>query len=133
MKRRGLTLIETIVGVSVIAIAFYMLIAVLVNLAPRTARVETINKKIYLAQEKTEEYLARRFDQAVSLGPAAFPGSFGNYQYQVVVSYVATSELNTPVGGPTDFKNIKVKVWGGPVDAAGTVEVVSLITSYEVK
>ncbi len=133
MKRSGFTLIETIMGVVVIAISFYLLIAVLINLTPRTARVETITKKVYLAQEKMEEFLARGFAVAGNLGPSSFPGNFSNYQYQVIVTYVATNELNTAVGGPTPFKNVKVRVWGGPLDSFGTVEVVSLLATYEVK
>jgi prepilin-type N-terminal cleavage/methylation domain-containing protein len=129
--KRGLTLVETVIGMIIIGIAFYLLIAVFIALAPRTAQVETINKKVYLAQEKIEEYLARGFSGVASVGATSFPGNFSNYNYQIVVTYVTTSDLQTAVGGPTSFKNIKVRVWGGPVDAAGTVEIVSLLTSYE--
>ncbi len=117
----------------IIGIAFYLLIAVFVALAPRTAQVETLNKKTYLAQEKTEEFLARGFSGVASAPASSFSGSFSNYQFQIFVTYVATSDLNTAVGGPTNFRNVKVRVWGGPVEAAGTVEVVSLLTSYEVQ
>jgi len=131
--RKGLTLVETIIGTIVIGIAFYLLIAVFITLAPRTARVETLNKKVYLAQEKTEEFLARNFSQTASVGAAAFTGNFSNFNYQIVVTYVATADLNTAIAGPSSFKNVKVRVWGGTVDSAGTVEIVSLVTSYEVK
>ncbi len=131
--KKGLTLVETVIGMVIIGIAFYLLIAVFVALAPRTAQVETLNKKTYLAQEKTEEFLARGFSGVASAPASSFSGSFSNYQFQIFVTYVATSDLNTAVGGPTNFRNVKVRVWGGPVEAAGTVEVVSLLTSYEVQ
>jgi len=133
-NRKGLTLIETIIGLTVIAVAFYLLIAIFITLAPRTARVETLNKKVYLAQEKMEEYLARSFAQAVTGETSgAFSGSFSNYQYRIIVTQVATSDLNTAVGYNTPFKNVKVRVWGGQPDAASTVEVVSLVISYEIQ
>jgi len=130
MNKPGLTLIETIVGMTVIAIAFYSIIAMFITLAPRTARVESINKKVYLAQEKMEEALARGFSVGSS-GPAALAGSFSNYTYQVLVSSVEAGNLDSGVAGPTLFKNVKVRVWGGSLDQTGTVEVVTLATSYE--
>jgi prepilin-type N-terminal cleavage/methylation domain-containing protein len=129
MKRRGMTLVELVIGITIIAIAFYVLIAIFVTILPRTARVETLDKKAYLAQEKIEECLARSFANT-SNEAGSFTGSFSSYQYQVVVTYVASTELNNPVGGPTDYKNVKVRVWGGPVDPLATVEVVSLVTTY---
>lgn len=132
-NRKGLTLVETIIGMTVIAVAFYLLIAVFVTLAPRTARVETLNKKVYLAHEKLEEYLTRDFGQTASVAATALTGSFANYNYQIVVTYVSTSDLNTTITGPSNFKNVRVQVWGGQPDAAAVVEIVSLVTSYEVQ
>jgi Tfp pilus assembly protein PilV len=126
-----MTLIETAIGMTIIAIAFYALIAVFITLAPRTARVENINKKIYLAHEKMEEYLTRPFTNITSVGASSFTGSFSNYNYQIVVTYVATADLNTSVAGPTPFKNVRTRVWGGPLDQSSTVEIVTLAVSYE--
>ena len=130
--KQGLTLVETVIGLTIIAIAFYALIAVFITLLPRTAQIESLTKKTYLAQEKIEEFLARDFGSLSSEAETNFPGSFSNYKYQIAVTYVTTNELNTPVVGPTNFKNVKVRVWGGPVDPKVSVEVLSLVTSYEV-
>jgi prepilin-type N-terminal cleavage/methylation domain-containing protein len=133
MKRRGLSLIELIIGATIIGIAFYSLIAVMVTLAPRTARLETLTKKIFIVSKKAEEYNTIRFNDVWGEPPTPDGGGIPGYTYEVVVTYVATSDLNTAVVGPTPFKNVKFRVWGGPVDQAGTVEIVSLIASYEVK
>ncbi len=129
--RKGFTLVETVTGLATIGTAFYLLIAVFINLAPRSVRVDNLNKKAHLAQEKIEEVLARPFSQVASIAPASFAGNFSNYEYRVVVNYVAAGDLNTPVAGPTAFKNVKVKVWGGTVDLPGTLEIVTLAASYE--
>jgi prepilin-type N-terminal cleavage/methylation domain-containing protein len=132
--RKGLTLIEIIMAMVIIGIAFYTLIAIYITLAPRNIRVENINKKVYLAQEKMEEYLTRPFALIQTVNPKVYETpSFGQYAYSIVVTYVATSDLNTPVGGPTPFKNVKVRVWGGPLDSWGTVEITSLGVTYEVE
>ena len=127
-QRRGLTLVETVIGLTIIAIAFYSLISLFISILPRTAQVETLNKKAYLAQEKIEEFLARDFTAITSVGATSFSGDFSNYRYRIDVAFVASTELNTPSPGPTNYKNVKVKVWGGPA-----VEVVSLATTYEVQ
>ena len=132
-SRRGLSLIETVIGLAVIGIAFYLLAAIFINLAPRTALVETIDKKTYLSNEKMEEFMSRSFTQTTSQAASSFSGPFSNYKYQIVVTYVATGDLNTAVAGPTPYKNVKVRVWGGPINPASTVEIVSLVASYEVK
>jgi type II secretory pathway pseudopilin PulG len=133
MNRKGLTLVETIIGLTVIGIAFYLLAAVFMNLAPRTAQVETIEKKTFLAQEKIEEYLARTFVQTTTgETTGAFSGAFANYNYKIVVTQVTSTDLNTAVNYYTKFRNVKVRVWGGAVNKANTIEVVSLRTTYEV-
>ena len=131
MKRKGITLIETVIGLTIIGTAFYLLITVFISLTPRTARIETLNKKAYLAQEKMEEYLARDFSALVSVPAGALAGDFGNYNYQITVTNVATADLNTAVAPLTNLKHVKVGVWGGPVDSLGTVEIVSLVSTYE--
>lgn len=134
MMRRGFTLVETIIAISIISITFYLFIAsLLMAMSAHTGQVEAFNKKVYLAQELIEEHLCHSFSNVTSVATTNFPGAFSAYQYQILVSYVATMELNTPVAGPTKYKNVKVQVWGGLVEPAATVEIVSLATSYEAK
>ncbi len=129
--RQGLTLIETAIGITIISIAFYALIAVFINLLPRSSFVEELDKKTFLAQEKIEEYLARDWGAVSPVPPTPFGGDFSSYRYQIVVTSVATSDLVAPAGYNTQFKKVRVEVWGGPVNA-GTVEITSLLTTFEV-
>ncbi len=132
MNRRGMTLIELIIGAAIIGISFYVLISIFITILPRTARIETLDKKVYLAQEKMEEYLARSFDNISGEAETNFGGGFSSYKYQILVTYVATSELNWAVAGPTPFKNVKVRVWGGQVDPQAAVEITTLVATYEI-
>lgn len=132
MNKKGLTLIELVIGMVVIIIAFYALIVWLANLAPRSVEVEVLNKKSFLAQEKIEEVLAKSYVNTTSVAtPGSFTGAFSGYKYQIIVTNVAANDLNSPAS--SNFKNVKVRVWGGPIDSMGTVEIVSLAVTYEVK
>ena len=135
MSRKGLTLIELIIGIIVIALSFYSLIAVFITLAPRAVKLETIDQKIYLAQEKAEEYLTRPFDFIVNTPmPDYFLPPFQRYGFQVSVAYVTETDLNSEVGYPTNYKNVKVRVWDStePPAPLKMVEIITLVTSNEI-
>ncbi len=129
--RPGLTMIELVVGIVIVSIAFYALIAVFATIAPRTATIENIDKKSFLAQEKMEELMARPWDSLPTLESGSFSGSFSIYQYQISVTQVATADLSTPA--PSNLARVSVRVWGGSVDRLATVEIVTLAVTYEVK
>lgn len=129
-SRQGLTLIECAIGIVIISIAFYTLIAVFITLVPRSINVETIDKKVFLAQEKMEEYLARPYISVESVTASPFSGDFATYNFQIIATTVATGDLITPVA--SNLKKVQVRVWGGPVDRLLTVEVVTLISTYEI-
>ena len=129
-NRPGMSMIETVMAIVIIGIGFYTLISVFVTLAPRNFNVENINKKVYLAQGKMEEYLAKGW-YVTGVGATTFEtASLKNYSYKVIVTTVATNNLDSQVAS-SPFKNVKVDVWGGPVDAAGTVELVTVVGSVD--
>ena len=132
-NKSGFTLIETVMAIVIISILFYTLIAIFITLVPRSVMLENIDKRTYLAQEKTEELLARSFATISNVGTTPFSGDFSNYLFKIDVTYVASTELNTEVGGPTNFKRIKVSVWGGSENNSSTLEVITLVTSAEVQ
>ena len=128
--RKGMTLVETIMAIVVIAIAFYTLIAVYATVSQRNGKIETIDEKLYLAQEKMEEYLALPFSSVVTVNPTTFESvNFRDYRYQIIVTTVATSDLSTAVGA-SPYKKVRVQLWGGQYDATGTVELTSLAVKY---
>jgi Tfp pilus assembly protein PilV len=126
MKRSGLTLIETIIGIVVISIAFYALIMVFATIAPKTAAIENIDKKAFLAQEKMEETLAIPWTSLPTQAAGAFTGSFSNYQFKIATTMVATADLTTPA--TSNIKRIYVDVWEGSGGKVATVELTSLLT-----
>lgn len=128
MSKRGFSLIEMIIAIVVIGIAFYALISVFITVAPRNVNVEDITKATHLAFEKIEETTVKSFPGIDSVGATSFTGDFSQFQYQVIVDYVTSSEPDVIAPGATDYKRVKVRTWGG---LSGTVELVTLVTTYE--
>lgn len=128
--KKGMTLIEVIMTMVIVAIAFYALVAVYATLSRRNVSIETINEKLYLAQEKMEEYLALPFNSVVTVNTTTIESAnFRDYKYQILVTTVATSDLSTVVAS-SPFKKVQVKVWGGQTEASSTIELDSLAVSY---
>ena len=129
--KKGMNLIEVIMAVVIIAIGFYALVAAYATASQRNINVETLNEKLYLAQEKMEEYLTLPFSSIVTVSPTGFASvNFTDYKYKIAVTSVATSDLSTSVGS-SPFKKIQVMVWGGqPMNSIGTVELDSLAVGY---
>lgn len=124
-NRRGLTLIEIIILLAVLAFAIPAVLMAFAQIVGKGADVQTVAVATNLAQEKMEGLIrGKTFAQIVSEGPADFTGSFSTYNYQIVVDYVDSGDLNTPVTGTgddegdddddgflndaTDFKRVRV-------------------------
>jgi prepilin-type N-terminal cleavage/methylation domain-containing protein len=146
-NRPGFSLIETIAAMVIIAIAFLALATVFVNLIPQMDKIETLNKKIYLAQRKLEEYMGRSYSQAIPSLPAplsfetgSFSGCFSDYHYVVgCFSAEATDGFFTSTYNPLDgtfrtseYKLAVAEVWRGN-ESSGHIILYGLIASYEVK
>jgi prepilin-type N-terminal cleavage/methylation domain-containing protein len=128
MKSRGFSLIEMVIAIVIIGIAFYALISVFITVAPRNVNVEDITKATHLAFEKMEETTVKNFTGVATVSATSFTGDFSQFQYQVVVDYVTSTEPNVVAPGATSYKRVKVRTWGG---LSGTVELVTLVTTYE--
>ncbi|MBI5699931.1 type II secretion system protein [Candidatus Saganbacteria bacterium] len=128
MRKTGFSLVELIIAVVVIGIAFYALISVFITVAPRNVNVEDITKATHLAFEKMEETTVKPFTSVASVSATSFTGDFSNFQYQVIMNYVTSSEPDVLAPGATSYKRVKVRTWGG---LSGTVELVTLVTTYE--
>lgn len=128
MKRKGFSLVEMIIAMVVIGIAFYALISVFITVAPRNVNLEYLTKATHLAFEKMEETTVKPFTSIVSQSATSFTGDFSQFQYQVIMNYVTAAEPDTLAGGSTSYKRVKVRTWGG---LSGVVELTTLVTTYE--
>ena len=126
--KKGFTLVELITGIAIIAVSFIGLIAVFTAVVPRNIDIEGLTRGTFLAEEKMEEVLVQPFSSITNESVVSFSPPFDRNKSEVEVHYVQQSDLDAYVAGPTDYKNVKVKVWSDVID---TIEVVTLVTTYE--
>jgi prepilin-type N-terminal cleavage/methylation domain-containing protein len=111
IKRKGFTMVEMVATVVVIGILFYGVIAIFITSGFKGVNVEIYTVAQALAEGKLEEVMAQEFVANVAESETNYTGEvLDHYSYQVVQTYVTSTELNTPAGGPTDYKKISVLI-----------------------
>ncbi len=158
-NQRGVTLIDLIVIIVIVAIALPPMIGLLIQVTRQSTFGVTVTRANHLASTLFEEMRSKRGDEnataaSATLGPD--PGetratyddvddyhgldesppkdSLGNdvadsggFRQQVSVCYVANTDLDTCIGGPTLYKRITVTV----TDPEGRAsELVTMISNF---
>lgn len=125
MKKNGFTLIEMVIAIVVISIAFYSIISVFMSLSPKNVNMEDFTKAANLSNRVMEETLTKNYADIVSQPAANFSAPFQNFRYLINVTNVSTADLNVPDDSP--FKKVDVFVWGG---LGATVEMTTVVATY---
>ncbi|MBI5701648.1 prepilin-type N-terminal cleavage/methylation domain-containing protein [Candidatus Saganbacteria bacterium] len=125
--RQGFTLIELIISIVVVSISFYAVISLFISVAPKSINVESWSKAAFLANRVLEETVAKDFNNISSVAATSFASPFSNFEFQITVDYVTTSEPDVVSAQATPYKRVKVRVWGG---IGAQAELVNLVTNY---
>ncbi|MEE9522808.1 MAG: hypothetical protein V3W05_08370 [candidate division NC10 bacterium] len=158
-NQRGVTLIDLIVIIVIVAIALPPMIGLLIQVTRQSTFGVTVTRANHLASTLFEEIRSKRGDEtagapSTTLGPefgenrASYDDvddyhgldesppkdSLGNdvadsggFRQQVSVCYVANTDLDTCIGGPTLYKRITVTV----TDPEGRAsELVTMISNF---
>jgi prepilin-type N-terminal cleavage/methylation domain-containing protein len=130
MKRsRGYTLVELVMAIVIMSIAFYALINVFISIAPLDINVSTMTIGTHLLNQEMEAVSIRKIANVVSVDATAFPSPYSNYNYGIIVDYVTTAEPDVATTETTGIKRVKVRVWGPKLY---TLEAVTIIATDEV-
>ncbi|MBM3244268.1 MAG: prepilin-type N-terminal cleavage/methylation domain-containing protein [Candidatus Omnitrophica bacterium] len=126
MGKKGFTLIETVIVIIVLAITLTPFSVLTTNVISRNVRSQGTATAVSLAEQEMERVTALRFSLAVDEAAASFSAPFNGFTKEIIVDYVNSGSLNTPVAGPTDYKRVQVKVTSATAD---TITLTTLITN----
>jgi prepilin-type N-terminal cleavage/methylation domain-containing protein len=127
-KNLGFTLVEVVMSIVIFGIAAYALITIFTIVAPKDINANTLTVGTHLMNSKMEETTLKSFNDVDSSAPSAFASPFNNYLSQIVVQYVTSDEPDVVSPAATDFKRIRVQVWGNNLQ---TIECVTIMSTYE--
>lgn len=108
--KKGITLIEVIISIVVIAIIMYSSVQVFVSSGAKGANVEVFSVAQSLAENKLEECIGKSFAYISSEAQTSFSSPLNSYSYQIVVNYVSKEALDASVGYTTSYKKITVQI-----------------------
>jgi prepilin-type N-terminal cleavage/methylation domain-containing protein len=128
--RKGYSLVELVIAIGIISVAFYALISLFATLAPRDIDARSLSVGTHIMNRKIEEVMLKSFPGVTSEAASNLAPPFSGYNTQVVVTYAATADINSVSAVPTKYKKIRVLVWGPKLPA---IEGVTLAVTYEVK
>ena len=120
---KGFTLIETIISILIIGIAFLGLVAVLTGVFTNATRDEVMTVAAGLAKGEMEKVAGEGF--SVTSGSGTYSGNFSNYSWQVTVSAVPVDIAVDP--GMTDYKQVEVVVTNAMI---GSVSLKTIVTNH---
>lgn len=129
---RGFTLIETIITLVVLSIAAVGVLSVFTAGMKGSADPLIINQAISLAQGEMDVIMSVKKQvngfTALGIGAGGCTSTMlADFTCSRNVFYVDPGDLNTSVGGPTDYKHVTVTV---TAPAVGDVVIDALVTNY---
>lgn len=125
---KGFTLIETVISIVVIGIAFLGLLAIFTAGYINAVHDEAMTIADMLAKGEMERIRGLAFANVTDENrdsPAAFTGNFYNYRWQVRVDAVPVAIANDP--SMANYKQVEVRVTN---NIAGQVSLKTIVTNY---
>jgi len=127
MKKKGFTLIESLLVIVILGIALPPFTVLVMNVLQQNIHSQAQATAVDLAESELERASGTRFSLVTNeVSSTAFSAPFSAYTHQWVVDYVNANALDTPVPGPTDYKRVKVQVASS---ISGTVTITTLVTN----
>lgn len=133
VSSRGITLIELVISIAIVAVLFPVMISALFNPVTDAVWGDQMVQAMALAQERMEELYSKKASNSASLGyssitsanyPAENPVSgFSAFNRSATITEVSGSDLSTSSSG-SGFKKVVVAVtWGSDnsVELTGVV------------
>ena len=128
MCKQGFTLIETIISIVVIGIAFMGLLSLFTAVYTNAVRDEVMTIATMLAKGEIERVKGLSFANVSNENrdsPVSFGGNFSNYSWQVRVDAVPVDIASD--GGMTNYKQVEMRVSNNMI---GYISLKTIVTNY---
>ena len=125
---KGFTIVETVIAIVVIGIAFLGLLSVFMGVFTNAVRDETMAIAVSLTKGEMERVSSLDFDSVSDENrdsPAGFSGNFSNYSWQVRVDAVPVGIANDP--SMDNYKQVEVRITNTMI---GSVSLKTIVTNY---
>lgn len=123
---RGFTLIEAIIVMIILGICLTPFAILVVNVMSQNIYSQAQATAIALAESEMERVTNLRFSLVNDEAQVPFSVPFSAYNHEIIVDYVNAGNLNTPVGGPTDYKRVQIVVRSS---ISGPITLTTLVTN----
>lgn len=126
--KKGFTLIETIISIVVIGIAFLGLLAVFTGVYTNAVYDDAMTITTMLAKGEMERAIGLGFASVSDQNrdsPLAFSGNFSNYSWQIRVDAVPIAIADDAT--MTNYKQVEARVTNA---IAGSVSLKTIVTNY---
>ncbi len=111
-KNKGFSLIEAVIFIVVVGMAAGVLAFMIGYNAQNGVRNETLTIAGALAEGRMEYIQNLSFSGVAGVARATLPSPFSQFDSEIVMEYVTgPSDLDTVVGGPTNYKKVTVNVY----------------------
>ena len=110
----GFTLIDLVIAITVLSIGLATVLTTLATIWQRQIFNESMLNAAMMAQAVMDRALNKGFTNVntlVGTGVTYDATNYANYTYDLNVGYVNVTDLNTLVGGPTNYKRVEVIVY----------------------
>ncbi len=125
---KGFTLIETVIAIVVIGIAFLGLVAVFTGVFTNALHDEAMSVATILTKGEMERVTGLSYADVADENrdsPADYTGNFSSYSWQVRVDAVPVAIASDPT--MTNYKQVEVRVTNAIV---GDVNLKTIVTNY---
>jgi prepilin-type N-terminal cleavage/methylation domain-containing protein len=127
MQRRGFTLIELIMAIVIGGIVVLPLMMMFVNASLKNPKLESVNLALNLAVGKMEAVTGKSFAYISSEAVTAIGGNYSDYNSQVIVHYVTSTDVQTSVDPTiTSYKSVQVSITSS--NFTGSIDLFGLAT-----
>jgi prepilin-type N-terminal cleavage/methylation domain-containing protein len=110
LRKNGFTLIEVVIVILVLGICLAPFAVLVRNVMIKNTYSQAHATAVALAEGEMERVTNARFSAVADQAATAFSAPFAAYTSQIIADYVNANALNTPVGGPTDYKRVQIVV-----------------------